>query len=70
MVATVMRSEAGTEPSLPSAEAETTKGIARDPAVLLISLLREIFVSIVLRFQSGSHISGQIAFLFAAMPST
>jgi hypothetical protein len=53
MVATVIRSEAATAPSLPRAAAETKKGTATDPAALLISCLREILVSIGLLFQSG-----------------
>lgn len=62
MVARVIRSEAATEPSLPSAAAETKNGIATDPAALLINLLREILVFIVLLFQSGFRISGLTGF--------
>ena len=58
MVATVIRSEAATEPPLPSAEAETKKGIVTDPAALLISLLRETLASTVLLFQLGFRTSG------------
>jgi len=60
MVATVIRSEAGTEPSLPSAAAETKNGSATDPAARLISLLREILVSIVLLFQCRFHICEEL----------
>jgi hypothetical protein len=69
-VATVIRSEAATEPALPRAEAETTKGIAMEPAALLIRLLREIFFSIVFLFQSGIRFCGSIVLRFVAMAST